>query len=112
LDEFSYVSDAVILQTVRRPYGQFEIFNAREDLLACCERLSISSGGQSGRSWPRWSPIWARTSFSSLSDFRPKFGIRRSSACALTREVADEPDVVVLQHSDVRTENSSWSTPR
>ena len=43
-------------------------------------RSSMLSGGQSGTSIPRWRPIWVRTSLISLSDLRPKFGVRSISA--------------------------------
>ncbi len=38
------------------------------------------SGGQFVISMPRWSPICASTSLISLSDLRPKFGVRSISA--------------------------------
>src|SRR5579863_5748085 len=41
---------------------------------------SMFSGGQFGISMPRWSPICASTSLISLSDLRPKFGVRSMSA--------------------------------
>ena len=41
---------------------------------------SMLSGGQFGTSIPRWRPIVARTSLISLSDLRPKFGVRSISA--------------------------------
>ena len=55
------------------------------------------SGGQPGTSMPRCRPICASTSLISLSDLRPKFGVRSISASRLLHEVADVDDVVVLQ---------------
>lgn len=95
LDEFSYVSDAVVLQTVRR--AEFEIFNAREEFASLLRKAVDVLAGPVREVLAEMEPDLGENFLQFVERLPSEVRNPEKLGLALTREVADEPDVVVLQ---------------